>query len=105
MQHHSRKAALLAGLLGGMALAGAGVAHAVGDEPPLQCSQDARGNVVCKRYIERTWTTDDGSKVSVEQTMDCTSAARNRQYGPVGDLAHKDGHQGASVDCSPQAPR
>ncbi len=105
MKLHSKKTAALAAVLGGLALAGAGVAHAVVDEPPLTCSQDARGNTVCKRYVERTWTTDKGSTVHVEQSMDCTSAERNRNVGPVGLGVHKDAHQGADIDCSPQAPR
>lgn len=105
MKLHSKKTAVLAAMLGGMALAGAGVAHAVDDEPPLECSQDARGNSVCHRFIQQTWTTDEGSKVHVEQTMKCTSAERSRHVGPADRAAHRNGHQGAKIDCSPQAPR
>lgn len=105
MKLHSRKTAVLAAMLGGMALTGAGVAQAVDDEPPLQCSQDARGNTVCHRFIQKTWTTDKGSKVHVEQTMNCTSSERSRQVGPADDAENRDGHQGTDIDCSPQAPR
>jgi hypothetical protein len=105
MKLHSKNTAVLAAMLGAMALAGAGVAHAVDDEPPLECSQDARGNTICHRFIHQFWTTDEGSRVHVEQTMQCTSSERNRNLGPVDRAAHKDGHQGADIDCSPEAPR
>lgn len=105
MKLHSMKAAALAGVLGGIALAGTGVAHALDGEPPLNCSQDAHGNTVCRQNIKRTWTTDEGTKVVVKQTMDCTSAQRSRQYGPDAEAPGKDGHQGAHIDCSPTAPR
>jgi len=105
MKLRSRKTAVLAAMLGGMALAGSGAAHAVGGDSPLQCSQDARGNVMCHRFVQQTWTTDDGSRMHVEQTMKCTSSERNRHAGPTDDAAPRDGHQGAHIDCSPKAPR
>lgn len=109
MKLHSRKTAVLAAMLGGMVLAGAGAgagaAHALDDEPLLQCSRDARGNTVCHRFVQQTWTPDKGSRLHVEQTMKCTSSERNRHVGPTDDAEHRDGHQGADIDCSPKSRR
>jgi hypothetical protein len=92
---NSKKATALAGVLGGLALAGAGFAHAAAADPAgpqdppeqprvprVQCTHDVHGNVECSRHIDRTWTSEDGSRITVHQTRDCDSYSRNRRIGP-----------------------
>lgn len=103
---NSKKAAALAGVLGGLALAGTGLAHAAAaddDAPGLVCTHDAYGNVECSRHTERTWTSEDGSRVYVEQSRTCSSYSKNRQNGPLREL-HGVLTQGARMDCSNSAP-
>lgn len=97
-----RKTVALAGVLGGVALAGTGVAHALVDDAPPRCEQDAQGYVVCTQTTERTWTSDDGT-MHVRQKQVCSSVGKNRQYGPD-KAAEPDARQGATLSCSVEGP-
>lgn len=114
---NSKKAAALAGTLGGIALAGAGIAHAAaadqndpigqarpGEQPRVVCTHDAHWNVECSQHLDRTWTSDDGSRVVVRQSRSCDSFSRNRRIGPPEQADGGRLAQGAHIDCSNTMP-
>ena len=99
---NSRTIAAMAGVLGGLALLGAGATHAHGEAAaPHVCTHDAYGTY-CSDKTERTYVSDDGSKVSVTQDWSCSTEQRNyvvrdeRVQGNQGTV-----RQGTKMDCAP----
>lgn len=99
----SNKPAVLALLLAGLAVTGTGVAHALVDDAAApKCSRDAQGNEVCSQTTERKWTSEDGT-VHVQQKQQCSSEARNRQYGFEGTY-ERNPQEGAVLNCTVRGP-
>ncbi|MFE2281336.1 hypothetical protein ACFXAE_29705 [Streptomyces sp. NPDC059454] len=60
----SKKIAAVAGVLGSLALVGAGAGHAFAESEPAKCVEDDKGNVRCVLVSEYRFTDKDG-KVQV----------------------------------------
>ncbi|MFF0107033.1 hypothetical protein [Streptomyces hirsutus] len=59
----SNKIAAVAGVLGGLALIGAGAVQAFGAEGPGNCVKDKEGTVRCVQVNEQKITTDQHGKI------------------------------------------
>ncbi|MEU3147400.1 MULTISPECIES: hypothetical protein [unclassified Streptomyces] len=59
----SKKTAAAAGVLGGLALIGAGAVQAFGADAPANCVKDEKGTVRCVQVSEQDITTDQYGKI------------------------------------------
>ncbi|MET9367943.1 hypothetical protein [Streptomyces griseoflavus] len=80
----SKMIAAVAGVLGGLALIGAGAVQAVGAEAPSECVKDSKGTVRCAQVSTYEYKSEDHGKVRVvnDSTLTCsgggnTSCANN----------------------------
>ncbi|WP_255954192.1 hypothetical protein [Streptomyces odontomachi] len=97
-----KKFAAVTGLLGGLALTCAGIAHAYG-ETSNGCTRDDQGNVTCV-HVEKSDTvyqSKDGT-THVHQSKSCETTSTNRVVRPQGSPGQQEGvtRVGAQVDCS-----
>ena len=94
----SKKMAAVSGILGGLALLGAGVAQAQGPAAENGCQQDSTATS-CVYRSEHRYATPDGGYV-LEQSQDCTVYQDNRMSPTPAEGTR----QGATVNCSNSAP-
>ncbi len=73
----SKKAAAVAGVLGGFALIGFGSVQAVGAEGPGDCVKDGKGSIRCEQVRHYQLPADRDGKVRVvnDSTLACSSSA------------------------------
>ncbi|MFH8365668.1 hypothetical protein [Streptomyces sp. NPDC018031] len=94
-----KKIAMASGVLGGLALAGLGVAHAEGSAGYGGCTRDASGQITCAQTTE--YTSEDGT-VHVQQKRECTSVSDNYTYR-LGEW-RKQSPAAGNMNCSNVAP-
>ncbi|WP_070195493.1 hypothetical protein [Streptomyces oceani] len=93
-----KKSVALAGVLGGLALSGLGVAQAEEKGSPGSCQWDGQ-TVRCSEHEERRYTTEDGKKVVIQQTRECSTSTKDESAAPRDEKQAKQA-QKESMDCA-----
>ncbi|SDC07211.1 hypothetical protein [Streptomyces prasinopilosus] len=75
----SSKFAAVAGVLGGLALIGAGSVQAFGAEDPDNCVEDEKGTIRCVQVSEQEITTDQYGKIHFVNNSKQTCSGENAE--------------------------